>query len=146
MADDVHWLKSQGGLAEKSFLFVVDSAMRDKLAYPTPSDYVVPLPMPLRNVFSVDLVDATIPRTEYSVERATNTLVIAVTQAFATIDAARAAGAAVSVSVPPGNYNVLQLIEVIDSAHEQALHHPVSRGESDGEIRAVGLHLAVSGD
>jgi hypothetical protein len=69
MADDVQWLRSQGGVAEKSFMFLVDSSMRDQTAWPTPSEYVVTLPMPLRNVCAVDLVDATIPRTEYSVER-----------------------------------------------------------------------------
>lgn len=116
MADDVQWLRSQGGVAEKSFMFLVDSSMRDVTAWPTPSEYVVTLPMPLRNVFAVDLVDATIPRTEYSVERDSCSVVFAVSQAHATVREARAAGVALTARVVPGDYTLVQLVESLSAA------------------------------
>lgn len=116
MAEDVHWLRAQGQLAERSFLFVVDSAMRDKTAYPTPSDYVISLPMPLRNVFALDLVDATVPRTEYTVEKTSNTVVFAVSHGYATAEAAYRAGAAITATIMPGNYNLDSLVETLSAA------------------------------
>lgn len=100
---------------EQSFLFVLDSNMRDRSSYPTPSDYYIPFPVPFRNVFAVDLVDATIPRTEYNVESLTNTLAYA-PGSYATYEDARLNNALVEVSIAPGDYNVPQLIQILNDA------------------------------
>ena len=73
--DDAYALKTSG--VETSFLFAIDSAMRDKIAYPTPSDYYIPFPQSFRNVCAIDLVDASVPRTEYSVESYSNSVTYA---------------------------------------------------------------------
>jgi hypothetical protein len=114
--EDVQYLLQQGTRVEQSFLFVVDSAMRDTNAYPTPSDYYISFPMPFRNVFALDLVDATIPRTEYSIEADTNTLCYAPGVNWSNYETARLAAETVTVTLQPGDYNVAQLIEALNSA------------------------------
>jgi hypothetical protein len=114
--EDVHALQARGSLAEQSFMFVVDSASRNMLAYPSASEYVVDLPVPLRNVFAVDLVDATVPRTEYAVEAGRNAFVYALTHQYRTLEAATNAGAARRVHVPPGDYNLPQLAVAFNQA------------------------------
>ena len=111
--DDVQYLLQQGKAAEQSFLFVVDSAMRDRTAYPTPSDYYIPFPIPFRNVFAVDLIEAVIPRTEYSIESTSNILCYA-PGSWGDYESARRAGTLVTVTLQPGDYNTPQLIEALN--------------------------------
>lgn len=115
--DDVQFMLRKS--TEETFLFIIDSAVRDTTNYPTPSEYYVPFPVPFRNVCAVDLVDAQLPRTEYSVERHTNQLVYAPGK-YTSLDAARSAGQLVFVSVQPGDYNVPQLVETLNNALETA--------------------------
>jgi hypothetical protein len=58
---------------ECSTLFV-DSSTRDRLHYPTPSEYVVDLEEPIRNVFGMDILDAVVPNTIYNVNARNNSL------------------------------------------------------------------------
>ena len=119
--EDVQYLLQQGTAVEHSFLFVIDSAMRDRASYPTPSDYYIPFPMPFRNVFAVDLIEATVPRTEYSIEAASNTLCYA-PGSWARYEDARLAGTLVSVTIQPGDYNTPQLISALnDTLNAKAL-------------------------
>jgi hypothetical protein len=70
--DDVQFLQENSVL--DSALVFVDSAKRDRLFYKTPSEYVVTFDEPLRNVFGMDVLDATIPGTMYNVDHHNNTL------------------------------------------------------------------------
>ncbi len=92
--------------------------------------------MPFRNVYALDLVDATVPRTEYSIESNTNTVCYAPGIAWSGYEEARLAGAAVTISIDPGDYNVAQLIEklndVLATAGLARNHVPV-RVESVGD-------------
>ena len=100
--DDVLYLKKHA--TEESFLFVVDSARRDTAVYPQPHEYEVAFNAPFRNVVGLDLIDATLPRTEYLVERGANTLLFDVGDGWRTVE------------VPPGDYNILQLAEALNAA------------------------------
>lgn len=100
--DDVHYLKKHA--AEESFLFVVDSSRRDTAAFPLPHEYEVQFHAPFRNVVGLDLIDATVPRTEYLVEAGRNTLVY------------KYAGATFAASITPGDYSILQLVEALNAA------------------------------
>lgn len=133
--EDVQYALQQGSAAEQSFLFVVDSAMRDRQAYPTPSDYYIPFPIPFKNVYAMDLVDATIPRTEYSIEARTNTLVYTPDPTVQTYAAAVLAQSAVSVRLRPGDYNVAQLIEALNAALDVA---GLDAGHVPLRVEAVG--------
>ena len=119
--EDVQYLLRQGTAVEQSFLFVIDSAMRERASYPTPSEYYIPFPMPFRNVFAVDLIEATVPRTEYSIEAGSNTLCYA-PGSWARYEDARMAGTLVSVTIQPGDYNTPQLISALnDTLNARAL-------------------------
>ena len=101
----------------ESLLFVVDSSQRDAAAYPTPSTYEIAFSAPFRNVVGVDLVDASVPRTEYTVEAGRNELVYALGQPSTSDDVAGLYAAdRRRALVPPGDYNLPQLIERLNAA------------------------------
>lgn len=64
--EDVDYLLSHG--EKQSFQFMIDSRNRDKTLYPTPSDYVISFTTPFTNVVAVDVIEASIPRTNYNVD------------------------------------------------------------------------------
>lgn len=99
--DDINYLKKHA--EEESFLFVVDSARRDTAVYQQPNEYEVHFHAPFRNVVGLDLIDATVPRTEYLVEARSNTL------------AYTYAGTRHSATLAPGDYNVLQLVAALNA-------------------------------
>ena len=96
---DVNFLNQQA--IDQSYLFVVDSASRDTTFYANASEYVVAFNWPFENVIGIDLIDASVPRTEYIVDTSTNTLQL-------TYDSL-----AYTITVPPGDYSLPQLVEVL---------------------------------
>ena len=96
---DVNFINQQA--ADQSYLFVVDSASRDTTFSANASEYMVAFNWPFENVVGIDLIDASIPRTEYIVDTATNTLQLTYDSATHTI------------TVPPGDYSLPQLVEVM---------------------------------
>lgn len=115
--DDVGYLKSKGVLAEQSFTFFVDSSMRDKDVHPTPGDYYIPFLSPVRNCFAVELLDASIPRTEYTIESTTNKLAWATDDSCTPTEAIRK-GTYKELLIPPGDYNLPQLIQKMNDLLE----------------------------
>ena len=105
--EDVDALKTR--FKEEAYLFVVDSAKRDMYAYTNPSNYTIQFNAPFKNVIGVELLDASIPRTEYVIDTACNTLVY-------TIDTVKK-----TATVPPGDYNLLQFCDVLTSMLEGGL-------------------------
>lgn len=74
---DVHHLRS---ISEESRVPVfVDSSKRDKTRFPTPSEYEVEFENPLENVIGIDILDATIPNTQYPIDTGTNALCYGIT-------------------------------------------------------------------
>lgn len=63
---DIDYLKDIGRV--EAFPISIDSSIRDKRIYPSPSDYEVELDVPLRNVVGFDVLDASIPNTMYVVD------------------------------------------------------------------------------
>jgi hypothetical protein len=53
---------------ENSLVIFVDSKNRDYIAHPTPASYVVNFDIPIRNVFGIEILDATIPATAYTID------------------------------------------------------------------------------
>ena len=96
--EDVRFLRENAH--EDSYLMVIDSARRDMSAYATPSEYCIEFKNPFKNVFGLDLLDVQLPRSEYTVEEGKNSLVYVVNE-----------GEKKTVTVPPGDYNLLQLCE-----------------------------------
>lgn len=70
--DDIDYLKAHS--QQHSYMFYVDSAKRNRQAYPSPNHYQVQFNTPLRNVYSIQVLDASIPRTHYNVDTHNNRL------------------------------------------------------------------------
>ncbi len=119
--DDVQYLKKHA--AEESYLFLCDSQLRDPNVFPTPSEYEVQFNSPFKNVFSVDLIDATVPRTEYIIEQGRNTVMYALSHpASVSTQPANV----VTATVAPGDYNLPQLVEALNAAFEASAPGAVS--------------------
>lgn len=102
MIEDVAYMREH--TVQESYMFMVDSRNRDKSAHPEPSEYSVAFNVPFRNVCSFSLLDATIPRTHYSVDSMSNTLVYGLSG-----DAEK-----FTATVPPGDYNLIQLLDTLN--------------------------------
>tara|TARA_Y100000389_G_scaffold190235_1_gene214883 strand:- start:134 stop:1672 length:1539 start_codon:yes stop_codon:yes gene_type:complete len=81
--EDIDFLRAN---SEKvSYMFYVDSNQRDKTLYPNPNEYAIQFTTPFKNVYAIEVVDASIPRTQYNVELDTNTLVYTIHDTIKTI-------------------------------------------------------------
>lgn len=94
---DIQFLKENG--EKYSSVFYVDSAKRDRTFFPTPSRYEVTFNEPFRNVFSIQVLDASIPRTHYNVDAHNNEFcyIIGNTETI--------------VTLPVGDYSDIEIIE-----------------------------------
>jgi hypothetical protein len=82
--DDVQFLRDNS--VEESYLFIVDSDTRDRRIYPEPNLYAVQFDSPFQNVIGIDIIDGTIPRTQYAVDTVCNRLCIDYGKGPMTID------------------------------------------------------------
>ena len=124
--DDILYLRKHAD--EESFLFVVDSSKRDTAVFPQANEYEVSFHAPFRNVVGMDLIDATIPRTEYLVEARTCTLSYTY------------AGTKYAAQVDPGDYTLLQLVAALNRVLEPRLRVEVTSTppEITNKVRLVG--------
>ena len=70
--DDIGFLKAKS--TKDSYLFFVDSGTRDFNRYPEPNHYSIRFNTPFKNVYSLEVIDASIPRTQFSIETYNNIL------------------------------------------------------------------------
>ena len=70
--EDIDFLKKNS--IKENYLFIVDSKNRDFIKFPDPNYYEVSLNPPLKNVIGINIIDASIPRTMYSVDKYNNIL------------------------------------------------------------------------
>jgi hypothetical protein len=70
--EDVQYLKANS--IKQSYTFLVDSKDRDRIIYPNPNEYVITFSTPFKNVIGLEVIDASIPRTMYSIDINNNTL------------------------------------------------------------------------
>jgi hypothetical protein len=72
--EDIHYLKNNS--IKQTCVILIDSKNRDLNVYPNPNDYVVFFNVPFKNVIGFDIIDSSIPRTMYSVDKYNNSLFI----------------------------------------------------------------------
>lgn len=119
--DDVGFLRRRA--REDSYLFLVDSQARDASVWPSPSQYEVVFRQPFRNVVGLDLLDATVARTEYLVESNTNVLEYALGQPASLDEWAGGAWATSrkrTVALDPGDYTLPSFVEHLDAKLAEA--------------------------
>ena len=71
--EDISYLKKHS--IKQTYNFLIDSKDRDKLIFPNPNSYSVTFTTPFKNVIGLEVLDASIPRTMYSVDYNNNSLV-----------------------------------------------------------------------
>lgn len=59
-----------------STLFFLDSDSRDRLAFPTPAEYVIQFTEPIKLVIGVDILDATIPAAMYIIDAHSHSFIV----------------------------------------------------------------------
>jgi hypothetical protein len=72
--EDIYHLKNNS--IKQTCVILIDSKNRDFDVYPDPSDYVVTFNVPFKNVIGFDIIDSSIPRTMYSVDKYNNSFFI----------------------------------------------------------------------
>lgn len=71
--EDIDYLKKNS--IKQSYTILIDSGDRDRNIYPEPQEYVINFEQPFRNVIGIEVIDASIPRTMYSIDMYNCTLV-----------------------------------------------------------------------
>lgn len=108
--EDVDFLKQNS--IKQSYIFLVDSADRDRVVNPTPSDYTVQFTTPFHNVVGMEVLDASIPRTMYNVDYINNTI------SFYIYAAGTGPGASpptfVQATLDPGEYTIQTLVPALN--------------------------------
>lgn len=117
---------------------IIDSRKRDLSAHPSPSQFSVSFSSPFKNVFGLDLLDATVARTEYIVDDTTNVLRYAYGHPVSMDDWSQGAWAdapdawglprTLTIQLDPGDYNLPQLIEHFNAKAAQAAEARNSAG------------------
>lgn len=70
--DDIQFLKSKS--FKQHYTFIIDSKDRNYLEYPHPNNYTITFAEPFKNVFGLEVIDASVPRTMYNVDKNNNKL------------------------------------------------------------------------
>lgn len=117
--EDVDYLKKNS--IKQSYLFLVDSGDRDKISYPTPSEYVVDFTTPFHNVVGFEVVNASIPRTMYNVDLINNTIVFSIHDGSPTLNVATTA------RIPPGEYTIQTLVVALNQIMCMHINADVSK-------------------
>jgi len=70
--EDITYLRQNS--IKQTIVILIDSKNRNFELYPDPSNYVVEFNVPFKNVIGFDIIDTSIPRTMYSIDKYNNTL------------------------------------------------------------------------
>lgn len=70
--EDIDYLKQNS--IKENYTFLIDSKDRNRKDYPDPNKYVIDFTQPFKNVIGLEVIDASIPRTMYSVDIYNNSL------------------------------------------------------------------------
>lgn len=104
--DDVPFLEANSDNA--SYLALVDSAQRDTRVWPTASEFQVVFDTPFTMVYGMDLLGVNVPRTEFTVGRSRNVLVLSYGEP--------GASQAHTVAVEEGDYTAVTFFAAINTA------------------------------
>lgn len=69
--EDITYLKNNS--IKQSYVVLIDSSQRDLLLYPDPNYYVINMDFAIKNVIGFEIIDSSVPRTMYSIDKYNNT-------------------------------------------------------------------------
>lgn len=70
--EDINFLKNNS--IRQSYTFLVDSKSRDRRIHPYPAEYSIDFTEPFRNVVGMEVIDVSIPKTMYNIDKNNNKL------------------------------------------------------------------------
>lgn len=109
--EDIHFLEANS--EREAYLFQSDSSLRDKTVWPTPSEYSISFDSPFTNVIGFDVIDASVPRTQYTVDVQNNSLAVSIN-----------GGAYFVVKIEVGDHTDTSLIDSLNSTLRD--HHGIT--------------------
>ena len=107
--DDIQTILEKG--VDQTYIFLVDSAKRDKSAYPSAAEFEVVFNSMFRNVTKFEVLSVNIPRTDYLVDSNENTFVYAIGQPTNISSWQSDLANIRTANITPGDYNFSQLID-----------------------------------
>lgn len=112
VVEDIDFLKKIG--AKESYVLLVNSKDRDHSTHTEPSEYVVEFTAPFRNVIGMEILDASIPRTMYNIDKYNNTLRFFIYDAsydfnMFTTETFK------EVTIAPGNYSLQTIVPALNA-------------------------------
>jgi len=72
--EDVDYMKQHS--IKENYTFIIDSRSRNQDEYPEPNNYTINFDIAFKNVFGIEILDVTIPKTMYNVDIDTNEFII----------------------------------------------------------------------
>ena len=130
--EDVDYLKSNS--FKQSYTFLVDSKDRDYIQHPHPNNYTVHFTVPFKNVFGLEIIDASVPRTMYNVDYHNNILYYAIVEHFENdntpIDKNQLETNINKITVSPGDYSITSLMKEINTKIEQYITQQIQDGHN----------------
>ena len=105
--DDIQFLKSHS--FKQHYTFIIDSKDRDYIDNPYPNNYTIYFTEPFKNVFGLEVIDASVPRTMYNVDQNNNTLVYSI----GTIDNVETLMYS-TIELDIGDFSLPQLIQLLN--------------------------------
>lgn len=89
----------------ESRVISIDSRDRNTDSYPDPNMYQIDFGDTLKNVFSIELLSAIVPKSDYNINSNNNTIYFS-----------ENGGSEITASIPEGNYTITELLTAIGSA------------------------------
>ena len=116
--DDIETISNFG--VDDTYIFIADSSKRDKAAYPTAAEYEVTFNSQFKNIVKFEVLQASIPRTDYLVDETECSFTYAIKQPT-NINTWQqdVAGNIRTANITPGDYNFPQLVDEMNRALQE---------------------------
>ena len=125
--EDVEFLRNNS--IKQTYIFLINSADRNRLAYPTPSEYVVDFTAPFKNVVGLQVLNASIPRTMYNVDVRNNMIAFLIHDDSMPIASIQSPGSYKIVYLTPGDYSIQTLLVELNRVLRMHLNNDVTKTE-----------------
>ena len=121
--EDIDYLRKNSTV--ESHLFLVDSRKRDLLKFPDPNSYVISFDIPFKNVIGIEVIEASIPRTMYTIDKYNNTFYYYIAAGLSEYNSIISNGLGLTentnmdifkkLEIPVGNYTIQTFIPTFNS-------------------------------
>ena len=124
--DDIETISKFG--VDETYIFIADSSKRDKAAYPTAAEYEVTFNSQFRNIVKFEVLQASIPRTDYLVDETECSFTYAIEQPtnintwqdqLTAINSLTGNSSIRTANITPGDYNFSQLVDEMNRVLEE---------------------------